>query len=365
MADALKNFAISTVVTAPSPAASGTTLVVTTGHGTRFPATPFDVVIKPATGDAEPDNAEIATCTAIASDTLTLVRAQRGTSARTIVAGDRIFQGVTAKALEDRMENPMTTAGDLIVGGVAGAPARRGIGLPGARLGVDSDATPAWYGDDWAVVPFDVLGASLSTTGTQGTNSGSSFSGTEVGTLGGAGNTFLLQGGTAFPNGATRFWNGGNAITANRGGVRKDKIVYAEIRTRFIVPTLSDGTDTFTIMIGWGRIFTNAATAMTDFFGATIEGAALRALHRAASANTYGAASGTIIANTTHALRIIYDGTTTSVYLDGTLVSSVSTGAPGGSMASVPTFQIIKTAGAANSRQIYFGTGLAAIKYNP
>lgn len=365
MADALKNFAISTVVTAPSPATSGTTLVVTTGHGARFPATPFDVVIKPATGDAEPDNAEIATCTAIASDTLTLVRAQRGTSARTIVAGDRIFQGVTAKAIEDRMENPMTTAGDQIVGGAAGAPARRAIGLPGARWGVDSDAMPAWHGDNWAVMPFDVLNAVQSSAFVQGTNATSAFSGTEVGTLGGAGNTYLLQGGTAFPNGATRFWNGGNAITANRGGIRKDKILYAEIRTRFIVPTLSDGTDTFTIMIGWGRIFTNAATAMTNFFGATIETAALRALHRASSANTYGAASGTIVANTTHALRVIYDGTTTSVYLDGNLVSSVTAGAPAGGNESVPTFQIIKTAGATNSRQIYFGTGLAAIKYNP
>ena len=36
--DALKNFAISLVATAPSPATSGTSLVVTAGQGSYFPA---------------------------------------------------------------------------------------------------------------------------------------------------------------------------------------------------------------------------------------------------------------------------------------------------------------------------------------
>ena len=39
---ALKNFSYSLVATAPSPATSGTSLVVTAGQGSYFPTTPFD-----------------------------------------------------------------------------------------------------------------------------------------------------------------------------------------------------------------------------------------------------------------------------------------------------------------------------------
>lgn len=99
--DAHKNLAISAVATAPSPATSGTSLVVTTGQGTRFPAVPFNATIWPTATQPDPSNAEVVRVTAVATDTLTIVRAQEGTSARTVVVTDQIAAGITAKTSTD------------------------------------------------------------------------------------------------------------------------------------------------------------------------------------------------------------------------------------------------------------------------
>ena len=99
--DAHKNFAYSTVATAPSPATSGTSLVVASGEGTRFPTPPFNATIWPSTGVATPANAEVVRVTNISTDTLTITRAQEGSTARTVVVGDRIIGSITAKTLTD------------------------------------------------------------------------------------------------------------------------------------------------------------------------------------------------------------------------------------------------------------------------
>jgi hypothetical protein len=94
------NFSVSAVATAPSPAASGLTLVVTAGHGARLPATPFQATIWPAGDLPTLDNAEIITVTGIATDTLTIVRAQEGSAARTVVVGDIIAATLTKQMLQ-------------------------------------------------------------------------------------------------------------------------------------------------------------------------------------------------------------------------------------------------------------------------
>lgn len=99
--DAHKNLAISAVATAPSPATTGTSLVVTAGHGTRFPAVPFNATIWPANTTPSPDNAEIVRVTNISTDTLTITREQESTSARTVIVGDQIAATITAKTLTD------------------------------------------------------------------------------------------------------------------------------------------------------------------------------------------------------------------------------------------------------------------------
>jgi len=88
--DAHKNFAYSTVATAPSPPTSGTSLVVAAGDGAKFPAVPFNVSIWPAGVQPLTSNAEVARVTVIATDTFTVTRAQEGSSARSVVAGDQI-----------------------------------------------------------------------------------------------------------------------------------------------------------------------------------------------------------------------------------------------------------------------------------
>jgi hypothetical protein len=92
---AKKNFTISTVATAPDPAASGTSLVVASGDGSLF-AENEPAVIFPDGEQPDSDNAEIVTITNISTDTLTITREQESTSARTVVVGDVIMQGITA-----------------------------------------------------------------------------------------------------------------------------------------------------------------------------------------------------------------------------------------------------------------------------
>jgi len=99
--DAHKNLAVATVATAPSPATSGTSLVVTSGQGARFPAVPFNATIWPAWNAPDPANAEIVRVTARSTDTLTIARAQESTTARTVVVGDLISAGITALTVTD------------------------------------------------------------------------------------------------------------------------------------------------------------------------------------------------------------------------------------------------------------------------
>lgn len=101
MADAHSNFAYSTVATAPSPASSGTSLIVATGTGSLFPSTPFNATVWPVSTQPTSTNAEVVTVTNISSDTLTITRAQEGSSARTIIVGDQIAATITNKTLTD------------------------------------------------------------------------------------------------------------------------------------------------------------------------------------------------------------------------------------------------------------------------
>lgn len=120
--DAHKNFAYSTVATAPSPAASGTSLVVGSGHGTRFPTPPFNAVVWPIGALALPTNAEVIRISNIATDTLTIARAQEGSSARSIQVGDQIAANITAKLFTDieRITSVQFSTIDQIAAATAG-----------------------------------------------------------------------------------------------------------------------------------------------------------------------------------------------------------------------------------------------------
>jgi hypothetical protein len=117
MADAHKNFAYSLVATAPSPATSGTSLIVTAGQGALFPAVPFNATIWPTAAQPITTNAEIVTVTDIVTDTLTIVRQAESTSARTVVVGDQIAATITLATLNDLEGELAPTADKQILAG--------------------------------------------------------------------------------------------------------------------------------------------------------------------------------------------------------------------------------------------------------
>lgn len=94
------NFALSTLASPPSGTA-GTSLSVQTGHGTLFPAVPFNATIWPPGVAPTASNAEIVRVTAKVSDTFTVTRAQEDSTARTHGASYQIAATITARTLTD------------------------------------------------------------------------------------------------------------------------------------------------------------------------------------------------------------------------------------------------------------------------
>lgn len=95
----LKDFATGTVLTAPTPATSGLTLVLQSGEGARMPAVPFYATAHPDYQLPTLDNAEKILVTGKSTDTLTFVRAQGATTAKSIAVGWRISNAVFADDL--------------------------------------------------------------------------------------------------------------------------------------------------------------------------------------------------------------------------------------------------------------------------
>src|SRR6185436_4857071 len=99
--DLHRNLSFSTVAVAPSPALSGTSLDILPGDVGLFAGAPFNCTIVPTGVQPSSTNAEIARVTGIVGSTLTIVRAQEGTTAIAIAVGDQIAMTVTAKAVQD------------------------------------------------------------------------------------------------------------------------------------------------------------------------------------------------------------------------------------------------------------------------
>jgi hypothetical protein len=105
------NLASASVATAPTPAASGTTLVI--DDATGWPTAPFPATIYPSGSVPTRSNAEIVYVTGRTGTTLTITRAQEGTSARTILVGDAIAVTLTVKTITDIETAIPSTAGLL------------------------------------------------------------------------------------------------------------------------------------------------------------------------------------------------------------------------------------------------------------
>lgn len=147
--DAHANFALSSVAVAPSPPSSGTTLTVATGQGALFPTAPYNCTVQPVAPYV--GSPEIVRVTGRVGDVMTIVRAQEGTSARSILVGDLFANTITVKDLTDI---------ESAVNGVNGIPSG---GAKFARLAKNSTTNydAGWYGPD----TFNVLDYGADPTG--------------------------------------------------------------------------------------------------------------------------------------------------------------------------------------------------------
>jgi hypothetical protein len=92
----ISDFAITLVANPPANPLTGTVFDVTTGEGALLPAVPFDAVAIPIGVLPSKANAEKVTVTGKTGDTLTIVRAQGGTTAKPLIAGVRLYNGIFA-----------------------------------------------------------------------------------------------------------------------------------------------------------------------------------------------------------------------------------------------------------------------------
>lgn len=93
----VRDFAIGQVATAPSPATSGTTLTLDSGQGGDMPDTPFMALANSGTALPTKYNSELLEVTDVTGDTLTIVRAQGDTSARSIAVDWLITNPILTK----------------------------------------------------------------------------------------------------------------------------------------------------------------------------------------------------------------------------------------------------------------------------
>ena len=157
-----KNLATTTIVSHPGPPTSATSVTVATGTGSRL----FTgmAVIHPADAVPTSANAEVVSITDVTGDVVTIVRAQESSTARAIVTGDILTQGITAamwdtlvssnagKAAASHVHSAAdVTSGTLPLarggtGGTAAATARTSLGLGSAAT-----MTPATIAADPAL----------------------------------------------------------------------------------------------------------------------------------------------------------------------------------------------------------------------
>jgi len=117
--DAHENLCYTNVATAPSPATSGTSLTVSAGTGALFPAAPYNCTVYPPSVAPDSSNAEIIRVTARVGDVLTIVRAQEGTTARSIAVGWQIANTMTVKTFTD-IENAINVLPAFAIQSISG-----------------------------------------------------------------------------------------------------------------------------------------------------------------------------------------------------------------------------------------------------
>lgn len=89
---------------------SDTELEVYTGDGSLFPAAPFYLTLSPKNKWSRKINSEIVLVTAKSTDTFTITRAQKGTTAKEFSYGDLVANGIYTEDLDDTKSSAVTEA---------------------------------------------------------------------------------------------------------------------------------------------------------------------------------------------------------------------------------------------------------------
>jgi len=98
MADAHKNFALSTLTN--SPGTGGTTFSVS--DATQFPTTfPFNATVWPSASQPKSSTAEIVTVTSVSTNDFTVTRGAESSTVQNVVSGWQMAATITAKTLTD------------------------------------------------------------------------------------------------------------------------------------------------------------------------------------------------------------------------------------------------------------------------
>jgi len=266
-----KDLGVATVLTAPSPATTGTTIVLTSGHGARLPAIfPFPVTAAPPNQIPSVANSEFLLVTNRVSDTLTVVRAQAHglttSTAQSIAAGWIISNAIYSDDLFTSSINNATVLtgtpnGVLTTFTIATPPTMAWVFKNGVFMqpGAGNDYTLSGNTFTFATAP--ATGAKLIAipiVGNQVMISGSSapvMNQRPIGLVNGSNTTYTVPGGS---------YVGGTLEFISNGLVSKRDVHYTETSPGTGTFTVSDapltGDDLIVNFLVVNSVFGNAAT---------------------------------------------------------------------------------------------------------
>lgn len=343
--DAHSNFGYSTVQS-PAPGLAGTSLKVATGEGALFPAAPFNCTVWPAGVQPLASNAEIVRVTAVVGDTLTITRAQEGTTAKNITAGYQIANTTSVKVFTD-IENSMIQF--VAAGGVsASAPTvvfsnSNNVSFGAAGSVITASASQAAQGTVSAGTASVALGQVIFSN-----SNGVSF-GLDGSTLtaSAAGGVAAISAGTQSTNGGTVVFSNSNSITF---GMSNNSVVTASYgqTAQQAISEVNAGTQMAVQAVSF--VNSNGIT-----FGMS-NSSEITASHNGLTSQSNQAASA---GNGSFAFQTISfsnaNGVSFSTTAGSAIVASVGTGVAAGSISAGTTSVVLGQVVFSNSNGVSFG----------
>jgi hypothetical protein len=136
---------------------SDTELEVYTGDGSLFPAVPFYLTISPKNKWSRKINSEIVLVTAKSTDTFSITRAQKGTTAQEFSYGDLVANGIYKEDLDDVLSDAATASNAAIASAISAAKqALMPVGFV-VTLGVSTNPATLFGFGTWSAITGRVI----------------------------------------------------------------------------------------------------------------------------------------------------------------------------------------------------------------